>query len=760
MKVEILYNKDWLDITNDMDTNIAINNQSRIDDTFAIGNFTAILEINENIPPYTPMRINGIYYLCSSVATKHFGEINDKLSYYHNFTILEAAAILSCYILGSKAFSVTGTNKDDIDKIYKVLDLMNYKYNIRLRFQTEPNLFERQELSYGPGTTLYDFLTDILKIYNSRIKVDSFWIEPDQSIESSPIINLSILELDKEIEYGLDLNKITFVEKTQNGDLFNDMLEGEMTNVVDRSNLSYANNLTVRADDIKLTEDNAFIQLPTNVEKISKFGVEGYIGESSMNFYLDYDLCEALGITKTIGGKDFTFEEKENVEYKGVKIARYIYDKLFSDISSWEHFKKITWIYNDTPIDNTSVLLYWAEYDAKFYMKVDIENKLLEKSQWDLLTEREKPKYVWYETSTDKIQGVNTYYKDDFWNNLIGETIYPFLYHLGYVRQTKVVDNIYLDDDFVAGFSKNNETTSERTISKSFTGDYNPLNYSYYIEYTTVSNPMILEKKNDRKNKSYFNISRSYGKQASYIDYDKLNNSIDIIKNSEGLQELRLDLELEDNEELPIASQIIYYEGKKWYISNAIYNIKIGKTEVSLNCVKNYNKVADVIGVETQFNVTKNPLNSIVDRSILIDFGSGAEIDFKELDYIYVKLTFKDYNGIIISNAFKKCSPLINNNIAYLTCEALDFYSIGKQAIKQSGSVYLNKDFPYVDINNEFATLDVEIVKLPLLDVTNNYLLPEYNGEYEMLLKTELIPVFKDAREKLLFTFKVNNIII
>ena len=101
------------DISNDVITN-TFNYMERIDDVYGTGSFQFESKtITENIPPYSILEVDGIKYCCSSEETFHYG----RKSWFHNVSIIELTSLLSRFLVGSKAFSVTGSNKLDYQKI-------------------------------------------------------------------------------------------------------------------------------------------------------------------------------------------------------------------------------------------------------------------------------------------------------------------------------------------------------------------------------------------------------------------------------------------------------------------------------------------------------------------------------------------------------------------------------------------------------------------------------------------------------------------
>ena len=262
MNVKVYYNNNWVDITNNILVG-QITLADRCDEAFGVGNFTfESNNITDLIPAYSRLIIDDVYYLCSSEITQNL----ITKTYIHNVEVLDATALFSRYIVGSKNFSVTGTNKDDYQKVSILTQLMNKKYNINIINPVNLRVLNKQiEYTFGAGTTLYDALCEILKNYNMRVKV--------KSILDDGTINWELLNLASATAYTLNENNILNYTIRQNADDYCKRLEGEMNNVVDRTNLTTLKNFTCRIDDVKLDYDNCKLLLPTRIEKLDTFEV-------------------------------------------------------------------------------------------------------------------------------------------------------------------------------------------------------------------------------------------------------------------------------------------------------------------------------------------------------------------------------------------------------------------------------------------------------------------------------------------------------
>ena len=120
------------DVTDDIISNVI--NQNRSDDSFAIGTLKIKTnQISKAIPPYSFMSVNidGVYeqYLVSSKASPY---LSYNGLYVHEIEVIEPTAKLCCYIIGSKSFSTTGSNKLDSEKLKILAKLLDWEYGIKL----------------------------------------------------------------------------------------------------------------------------------------------------------------------------------------------------------------------------------------------------------------------------------------------------------------------------------------------------------------------------------------------------------------------------------------------------------------------------------------------------------------------------------------------------------------------------------------------------------------------------------------------------
>lgn len=770
MKVEIYLNDSWLRIDEKMEARI--NLESRCDEVFGIGSFKAWLDIPYNIPPYTPLIINdNDYYLCTSICSKYLTREN---AYVHDFKLIEASAVLSCYILGSKTFSVSGNYKKDSDKISILAKLMNQKYGIIIHYNLEEIrnlLIKEQDFSFGPGTTIYDALLEIAKTYNCIPKVNSIGFAGN---EKKLVIQFYFHKLNNNsTPHILKTNYITNVVYSQNMDDYCKFLETEATNVIDRNDITSFKGLTVRSDDIETTASNAKILLPTRIEKVEKFYVNGEakLEGTIASKYKDLDqnnLHDFLVDKNIYLGKNTyharfidwrnAFSTNNGTEFPFDKIYEEHFKKNFSDK---EEFYNQSFFYNSLVDYNNGYFHLHPTIVAdniagavKYFImesgKIDITTSIISKDQYDILELKDQPKFAYYTKYGNTIDGMYEYYKEDIWNGLLGKGVNPFL---TYAHES---GNFSYKDEEI-------EFNVDSIISPVIKDVPDPREYTFDVDVITTTNPFVSSTKSKipLNQTNFFTSARSYEKSSNYIDFDKLNNSIQKNNDMLGMPELSIEYQM-SNDDIFNPSDKILYDGKEWYIASIITYYEPSRKYCILNLVSDFNKIADAIGVETQYQSTKNPLDNIIDRHIFFELNYDKDLPNE------IWLKFKFYYDVGQSNdLFKRATIMRNKNITYLYVETLDQYAFDKKITdyfdseaKVPRNRYACYDIGYVDENNETEFCQIDIVELPELNRIESYQLPLYEGNYNLIASIPKQKLYKDSRERLIFTIKINNAII
>lgn len=756
--IEIFLNNTWLNITKNIFSNFEIH--ERCDEVYALGSMKAKLNIKYNIPPYTILRIDGNeYFLCHSQCTKY---LTYEDLYIHDIEIIEATSILSCYILGSKSFSVTGTNKEDKDKINIIAELMNQKYNTTFVFDAS-KLTKEQEFQFGPGTTMYDALLAIAKTYNCVPKVKK--IEYNNNYENT-LVEFYFYELDNKSIYPLKDNRILNVLYHQNLNDYCETLEAEMSNVIDRDTLVEFKDLTLRSDDIRMTADNAKLVLPVRIESVEKFYVKfttTYVHSEVSIAYLDYTNSTIKSLIENIPGIEHPFSYLYITTYQNWRDAfvvdgNYPLDDIYNNhfskiIPNKNYFYSQYFSYEDPDYNDNNPFFKLVSYDpdsdisrfeAPPELRFDITKNILPKDKYDILEPRDMPKYSYYESGSNYIDGMNEYYKADFWNTILGQSVEPFLHY--------AIENY--TPTFTYNFEKEKFRTSVFT-SLIILSSKKAIDEKFDVIAKTIIDPMVSCKKtkNPINQNFYTKSSRSYNKGANFIDFDKMINSLQKSNDMLGLPELSIEYD-STNIETPKPAQKIIYDGNEWYVSSIIKNYNLTNSRCTMNLVSSYNKVAEVIGVPTQYNETKNPLNNIMDRPILLEGVIKESIS----NDVWLRINFigDNYNSIL----YKRATIMKYQDITYLYVETIDQYSFDKITTHYNNDVFSCNDIGYVDSHNEFLECKVEIVYLPTINLEKSRKLPLYIGKYQLIKSFPFFKVYKDARERILFTIKLKNDII
>ncbi len=742
----------WHNVTPYLQSNDVVR-QSRCDDAFAAGSLQLRYDRSTNIPPYTLLCINGDeFWFAKSTCRRYLTKPN---YYIHNVELLELTSILSCYILGSKNFSVAGTNRKDYEKLEVIAKLMRQKYGITFTYDSDAvYLDKQQEFTFGPGTTYYDALLEIAKSYDGvKVKVSGY----------NPVTKEITIKftLDNSI-YHLQEQRILDEYYVQDSETYGAILESEMANVIDRTNTTKISDITSRTDDFRMDLQNCCIMLPTRCENIVDFGISSDVGKLFCKISLSHKYTNCiwnnLPNIDSAHPKPYrewlSFVRDENrfspldtfldlvKEHYGIEKESILdtiwYQVAMEDVSDHVNKYFILLPYNDgNTIDGLP---------SRFSLK----DNILPKNKWLLLEDAEKPKYAYYESGSNKIEGMDSYYKNDFWNNIIGNTVKPFLDNIDY--SDNVSEN--LND------SKDGETRTtiiECSYQLNFSeAESKSLLYSYWVEYTPIIDLFINSTKTILPNNeaSIKKFSRSFDKTSNYIDFDRLADSIQLTNDMMGLPEGTIEYKLTTDEIAPKAFQKIVRNGKEWTISSVVLTSSLKKEVSTINLVSNYNKVADAIGVKTQYNETKNPLENIIDRPIFWEVDGSSILGV--CNECWAELT------IASKKLFKRCVVVEKNKVVYVYFEAIDQYCFDRQAVSVNDlnktDCYYCNDISYCDENNEVIGARISIGVFQKLTREESLDMPLYSGSnFKEILDLGTKLIYKDARERLIFTLKINN---
>lgn len=727
MNFELIYSyNDKRDITNDIIAN-SYNYTKRCDVVFGSGSMQLeSTTLTKNIPPYTILKeTNGDsydYFLCSSSCSRNL--ITD--TYYHNVDILEGTSILSRFILGTKALSNYGSNKSDVSKINLISSLIQRKYNITINVLTSNFhlINDSKEYVFGAGTTLFDALNEIASQYNCRVKVK--YINYNSTNEL--VITIDFVSLFGSAN-SISYENLTIEEQMQNVDNYCGILESEATNVIDRSSLVKVDFLTAKSSEVKLSEDTAQLELPTRVESVAEFGISYMPAQFKMTIEVNSSVSSTT--TKTYGQWVSSYPDLETFYTNFLS-------QFFPDKTSF--YAKTFTIFSGESTMNSTDMNSENYITGGRLIEADLSHHITSKEKWELLEDKDKPLYAYYTSGSNIISGLNTYYKNDFWNSLLGETVNSFMDKLD-VDVSKYLDttvNGITLIDFDARYDVN--TYPIRNV----------VEHTFYVKYFPISNPFLSNEKTviPVNESSYKKYALSYNKSSNYIDFDKINNAMRIENESLGREELVLTLSLENN--IPEPTQSITYNNTTWYIASVQTTYNIAHKVCIVNLVKSYNKLADIIGLNTQYNATKLPMDNIIERPILLKVDDRLTL-YNGNCYFMLKIGNK-----LLFKSLILMQDEYHNKVGFV--EMVDNYCFDKQAIKVDEGIYKMQDVSYVDSSN---TLDYAYWSIVTFNETPNAKeLPLTTSQYTQLLSDKLVYLYKDAREKLTFTIQLNNCII
>lgn len=744
MVAEIRLNNTWQDISDSIIQPITIDR--RVDEVLDSGTFTFVSKtIDYNIPPLTLCNIDGEYWLCSSECNEVIPS-NPK-EYNHNVSLIELTYYLQCYIVGTKAMSNTGTMyPTNADKCKALCDIVNDKYrlifgNTAVKFQFEIGAFSdsrwqlEREFIFGFGTTLFQALLDIGRTCNAIPRIAS----APYFDGTSEILYLSWDILDYNQTFTLDSTKILTMQYRQSVDDYTAILESEVNDVVDRTTTTIVNNLSVRSESYIIEDDNQVLMLPSRVESVKKLEV----------------FNTNLGIQRITGIENY-IDKKQATLNNGLtkNIYNWFDSNLFnSEIEDFYTFKdNLTSFLVNNGLDQVQLkfVVVGVDPNLTYYFEtrdgvtvLDLTKYCIEKNQYDLLTVEEKPKYCYYTYGDNVIRGIYKYAHDDFWGAFLSQTVKPLIYETINNNPTSV-EIIYKTVNLETVWNTNVLTED----------DYNPKNLLFNIEYTPITSLFLLSS-NDKEPFNEDEIkptSRSFELSSSMSDFDLLVKSIDKNNKMMGLPEVSISY-YGNNYPKPMNS--ITIKNQTYYVSSVQTTIVLDKYTSVINLVKEYNKIAEVFGVKTQFESTRLPLNSIIDRIVYCgeyqcsDMPTGLNIKYGS------------------SSLYLRGSIVSNSNINYIICEAQDNYAIATQKASNSSlnsKMYENKQIPYSNSNSEQVKYTFNLLKEPdninynldhLKEIANDYPLLTRSSAFTQVSDEKEVKIYKDARERLIFVLKL-----
>lgn len=740
-----------------------VNVQVRRDYAFAEGSLNLIVGANvhasltKNIPPFTICRLNTKKFLCSSVCRYYQIQGKDAnnqpiKNYYHEVKLLDMMAICETFLLGAK----TESKLSDLTSLDQILELINNKYpEYVVSFSSGRNyLTGSHDYTFHAGTTLYD----VLKDYGEKNKVK---FSHSSSLYSNGAwhINISCYPNEyavyDEVEgVGLydPINPLS-LSLEQNVDNYCKHLETIQNNVVDRNNETRFNDMTCRTTNAAMNADSAEILLPTNVEAITKFIVNDYVRANTE--IICPDIITADWIINNGGsntGTQYTW-------------AGTYQDLIDSNTSYGGHSNVFQWIAESNGINSNSLLAtqfvitidtsynyYSCSDEVVNYWYVDWTQFVLEETEWNSLSVYDKPKYAVYKSGGNKIYNLNASYQADFIHIILGQTVYNYL-HSNTPEQNAYIDNnnyIYLKYDVY---------------------DDDPTHHSYTIKGIPMIDNFILKdtKTNLPLNETdWKDMTRTYQNSSNPVEFESLIDDMQQQNRVLGSNEMSYEIPLAtilDNKNYIIKDTNNVF----WNVNSIIYTFKPNYAVATFNCSKEPLKIADVIGVEYQYNPTKLPTENIVVRPLYYE--TSYSNDYDKINYNYVNgwdillqvittLSNNTNKEVLIRPVI--CEDASGNYYIYATM--LDNYSAGKQSINASGSNYQIVDIPYCDNNYRATSITLNLICMrqslsnQFSEKMPNITTSDLSGmTYVLSTIVAYNTIYKDERETLAFTIKVNK---
>ena len=767
MTVSINYSGNiWTTVTDKVDFSSNPNTTTRIDDAFESGTLKIYNSRSVNITPYTPVIIDGKHYVADGKSTKYRGEAN---LYVHDINLLEATAILKCFIIGTKMYSAESpTWGEDYKKFFSLLGQAKRLYpeftflasNGNNQLTYLQNLITSQKTyQFGAASTLYDCLNQICIENNKKLSVMF-------DVNDPTIIQVYLVDVPSNTTYTIDTSRVMNDERDQDRENYGRYLETYASNVVDRDTITYVTWLQPQSSDIALNSDTCKLFLPSNIESIVEFGVH-QLGNMTLtikgisNYYNNPGSLfsgamlygEAALITCTIDGEQ-------------VSMFDFVYNNYIRN-----YFPNCTQTQFYSGSNAATVAPYVANGD---YIDVSIPyqlngmypmNAVYESNAYNLLTPQQQAENLVYTIGGNVIDNMNGVYKNDLWNKIIGQSRGNFL-------------SSHNENPDIApfGYPFNQLQVSFGMYASNNT---DPLHYNYWVKYHPITNPFLRDTKNVELLNPYKCFGRSYGNSANFIDFNKIVPSMHTSNDALGTVERVVEIDVTGDNSLPMAGQQVTYDLNTFYISSCIITYKVEAKIAILVLVKDYNKKATSIGVDSQSESTNNPLHNIVTRPIFINT-TATSLPSPNQSW-YARFTFhdtnnnqiinKDKNNNNVSKLIKRLTMLrtdilnYSRNALIFYCEMLDqmVFDNGKGNYQGLGSGYYQQiPFRYTDLNAECGYVTIEIGMLaspnpfssnPVVDTD----LPIGSTTFSPIHTFTKIKIDKDAREKLTFTIRFDQ---
>lgn len=718
-------------------------------------------DFTTNIPPLTIMKIvkdtEATFMLCSTTCNKVVTRSN---LYYHNLEAVELTYALQTWLLGTKAFSVyedatSGERNTNLTHITQMLQLLEQKYGIKCGTGVVnfPKFEQSREFTFGKGTTFYDALYEVMLSQGCIPRLTYV----------DTLYNNFILNCDNIFALETDditrIDDVSIDQTTQDVDTYCDRVEVEMDNVIDRdTNSTWIG--TVRSNETLINFDNSKIIIPNGFETVDKLYMKMRGRRYSINsnrmllYYRGYNYAASYSrvakpekyrlLFDGFDGYPETLQSQQELErainnYLGLtaNIRVYVWILHNSDGSRVDLIYVDDSTKEEPPTINGSGINITSEF-------FDVSYNLLNKEQYELLEERVKPAYVYYDNHAGTIEGFNKITNNDLWGNVLGYKRGPFV---------KEVFN-----DLRCGVDVADKCTSGIIPINSVNFFYPTLNdddwddgvvnptdftkYQYKVVYNTKTSFSNVTRK---EYGNYKFCARSYNNGANSVDFNQL-----VIDMQREVNQLGLPCRtIESRTDVPLGTRTQYgYVVSK----QTTYTASNEQMLFTYNCYPNVNQIALAIGVDTQYEATNIPQTGIVDRHV---FAEIYDRPFKNMlndaNNVMLVIEYEDQKAVLFT------SKLQYGDNMYFIAKTENNYSLGSQKIATTNE--------NISINNEVRFGDKNCycrkVKLQLI-VNNEFTDEELNAyplvELQAAVRSTAIEriIHKDPRERIIFTIKLN----
>ena len=755
------------------------------------------------------------YYVISSIATYYIS----LGKWVHDCTLMSLESVLECVIVGAKSISFADSANDQI-ALDKILAYTNGKYKNAISITRESLNTTLEDYSndytFPTGTTLFDVCRTIASKNNLKFGVSFKNLGSFGALATTTLITDLYLYFTSinHSTYTLDSTKVSYVEYNQNTENYCRFLETEATDVIDRNTLTKFRYLTPRSTNaVLLNADEAKIILPVKVESIEKLEL---IPSSSVDDGIKFSIANANFTTivnkGSLSGISHTTPSGWTDGYSGsaynMIAANFVFRKTLGtppqvtyDYDGTTNIFNAIWNYLEnhytltrknsgaainkagTTISvkvkdsNMSIeMTYGTETIVVDYSICDFTDKLMEESVWNSIDIKEQCKYAVYKSGGNEIYNLNSTYRKDFWGLITGASVGNF------IESNRDITTISIFDS-VSGY--NNPIGADINVYRNLNS--NPLLYSYNIDCYPFTNPMLIDTKSNPNSLTYIvneslfkGFSRSYSMGDSNgfsVDFKLLTTDLD--KQNDILGRIEAVVELNTTgvatSSLPEANDIVALNDSNFYISSLEHRYTTTKQITQINLSKEPFKVADAIGVGYQYNPTVMPLENIIERPIFYEITQNtalynnlknlATTDDDMLSSVFINFIFIDKNSNY-HQVLARPTMQFTDDYCILYAEPNDNVVWG-DSVGVSDSTTSAVNCPlvpirYVDDNGAFATMGAYLeIASTKLTLTQSNLIPNSSAltglTYTSTTLCTGVEVYKDPREKITFTFKINK---